>query len=391
MKKFLSSFSAIVLALAIVQVGLFGSAASASTTLDVNSQEVSFETAVFSVSSATGDGTNTVFTTVGSHFLIVGNEVSTQGFANTAFNLTNKIITAVTSNTFTVASTANGSALTGLVTITPRVYPLTSADDQAGNVVRYTTTNTTALQVGTLVVIKNMNSGRFEGKRTITAIDAPNKTFDVSNATTGAATSGGQAVVNYIGENLVVGDVIDYLNVFSSGGTNVNARVEYVGQVNLEGQTGTAGQLEILDEVYGDTPAENKFINSELDFESSTNAASYGEFKVDFYTGTPANRTPITLQNLDLTIYDVDANQYVEVSNYSRYFLASSTVLTTQQVSGKTRFQAPSTGYSGNDSKTIARVSFEFDSVPASITDLERLPTTPTVRLTSLTSVQAGT
>jgi hypothetical protein len=67
--------------------------------------------------SASGNGTNVVFTTSVAHGILQNEIITTSGFTggSTAYNLANKTVTAVTATTFTVTASLSGSATGGTV------------------------------------------------------------------------------------------------------------------------------------------------------------------------------------------------------------------------------------------------------------------------------------
>lgn len=65
------------------------------------------------VTNVVGNGTSVVYTVSGTHNYTVGMTVSITGVNPTAYNLSNQTITAVTSNTFTVANSATGTYVSG--------------------------------------------------------------------------------------------------------------------------------------------------------------------------------------------------------------------------------------------------------------------------------------
>lgn len=66
-----------------------------------------------SIIAATGNGTTTVYTTDAAHYFKVGQVISITGMSTSSFNLKLQIITAITSNTFTVANGTPSGSLSG--------------------------------------------------------------------------------------------------------------------------------------------------------------------------------------------------------------------------------------------------------------------------------------
>lgn len=360
------SFFAIVSSIALTFGALIS--AQANTTVNVNNAPLNFDTAVYEVQSAVLSNNVITFTTQNPHRLIVGTQIVTSGFTPSTFNRAAAIQSVPSETSFTINFNGSNATATGmgLVTVSDKVYSISNAVGDGTNVV-YTSSNHKFF-VGQVVDISgiaaSMSSGDYNlNLVTITAVTS--NTFTVSDASQGTYTSGGTAALmdTDIAVNMVVNDFVDYQAVFVSGGTTVNARVTLMEQRDLEGRSGTPGQVEQLDE-----PRSNKtqhpYLNTDLDFETGL-GDSYAQFQIQFYTGTPSNRTPVTLQNFSASVYDIDGLQYVELSGYTRYFRATNTELEVSATArGTTRFaETDNDGFSGNDSFTKGRVTAEFDSV----------------------------
>ena len=154
---------------------------------------------VAQVLSATATTTSITFTTTYAHTMLVGETVSVAGVAPTGFNVSGQI-TAVTSNTFTVAAkftTVPTYVSGGIVTTTGAlVGAVTGAVGDGTNVV-FATGSTSAMYVGEVVTIKGTQDGTtptpvavYDLTGAVTAIgDATH--FTVASAKTGTWVSGG--------------------------------------------------------------------------------------------------------------------------------------------------------------------------------------------------------
>jgi hypothetical protein len=84
------------------------------TNLSVSDNMIYMNQAVQStITNAVGNGTNVVYTTSANHNYLNGMTVSITGVTPSAYNLSDQTITAVTSNTFTVANAATGTYVSG--------------------------------------------------------------------------------------------------------------------------------------------------------------------------------------------------------------------------------------------------------------------------------------
>ena len=350
----------------------FVSPAQATTTVDVAKAPLHFDTAVFEVESAVLAGNVITFTTKHPHRLDIGTQFVSSGFSPSVFNLVEDISTVPSERTFTVpVNAADVSATTlGLVTVSNKAYTITNIATDGTNAVITTATNH-GLRVGQEVSIRgasfsNMVFGSNLDFTDSSIVSVTANTFTFTAQKQGTYISGGEVRLSRsdLGVNMVVNDFVDYQAVYVSGSATVHARVTMVEQRDLEGRSGTPGQVDELDETRTGVPGQNSFLNTGLDFDTGL-GDSYAQFQIEFYTGTPSNRTPVTLQNVAASVYDIDGLQYVELSGYTRYFRASNTELVVSATPrGTTRFaESNNSGFSGVDSFTKGRVTAEFDSV----------------------------
>lgn len=345
--------------------------AQASTTLDVNNGTLKFDTAIFEVESAVLSGNVITYTTKQPHRLITQTQIVASGFTPSAFNKAAQIASVPTETTFTISHTAADVTATGMgiITVSNKAYSISGVTGDGTNAV-YTTSSNHGYSVGQLVGVQGVTVTGASGSdfnftsAEITAVT--NNTFTIARDSQGTYASGGLVRLGQtdVGVNMRVNDYVDYSAVFVSGGTTVNARVTMTEQTDLEGRSGTPGQVDELDETRTDDPAQNAFLNTGLDFETGL-GDSYAQFTIQFYTGTPSSRTAITLENVSASVYDIDGLQYVELSNYTRYFRSTDTELDVSATArGTTRFaESDNQSFSGNDSFTKGRVTAEFDSV----------------------------
>ena len=169
-----------------------------------------------------------------------------------------------------------------------------------------------------------------------------------------------------IGEGISVGDFIDYYNVITVGGTQVDARVTFTAQLDQESSLGLAdGKIDKLDD-YTSTTADNRHIRTDLTYDSGL-GEGYVEYEVEFFENLATTPSPVELQNFILSIYDIDSYQYVETSEFDRYYLAAGSILSLSSPrQGITRF-AETAGISTSSSDPVAdymksRLTVEFDA-----------------------------
>ena len=172
----------------------------------------------------------------------------------------------------------------------------------------------------------------------------------------------------YIGEDLAPGTSVDYLDLVKVGVQAIDARVTYLGHYGVK--KGTAGVLDKLDEA-SDDGGENRFLRTGIDWDSDEDAEDrYAEFKVEFFKDLATTPIAVTLENLNLSIYDVDNFQTVSLTGADTYLLATETILSVIRVPGTETLLVTSedTGSSGSGGAAISsysqgRVSFGFNEV----------------------------
>lgn len=173
--------------------------------------------------------------------------------------------------------------------------------------------------------------------------------------------------VNDFGLNLTASNhntVLLYSEVISASGSNpaVDAKVTFLNSTGLT-------QIGKFDDATSD-PGENRFINTEIIWAASSQDR-FVEFKVDFLVS--GTNTPITLQNLKLSAYDIDNAQTYSVTNATSYELATQTVIRESRVGLSTldffTSDLSTSGSQGNrgplyrSSFSQGRVTTHFDSV----------------------------
>jgi hypothetical protein len=67
----------------------------------------------YTITNAVGDGSSVVYTTSANHYMVVGQKISVSGITPSGYDCTNLRVTAITSNTFTVAKTDVGAYSSG--------------------------------------------------------------------------------------------------------------------------------------------------------------------------------------------------------------------------------------------------------------------------------------
>ena len=366
-KHKLKRISGLIAAIAVSLSGLIPVQANGG--VDVTNQSGSFQSTFVNILSASRTSNVIAFNTVDPHYFNDGDVVNTSSISPAGFELINAVVTVVDNDTFTVASSGvdESGTVTGdsIVIKTAKRFAITSIVGD-GTDVTVTTSTPHGLTSGARFSIDGSTSDgdSFEVSfGTIVVQTAPSATtFTFASSRVGVG-SGGAVLVNLIGENFTVNDTLYFQAVFLDGGTPINAAVRMVAQADLEGRSGTAGQMESVQEPQAGS-GENNFLNSNIDFVNG-DADSYSELDISFFTGTPGAPVSVTLENLYASVYDIDSSQYAEFSDFTSYFLSTSTELDViAQGSVATRFKdSTNSSKSDPESKTDHRVTVLFDSV----------------------------
>lgn len=166
-----------------------------------------------------------------------------------------------------------------------------------------------------------------------------------------------------IGEDITPTTYVDYLDVVTVNGQRIDARVTYLGHYGVE-ISSTPGLLDKLDDG-SSTSGANRYIRTDARWNTAqVSEDRYAEFKIEFFKNLATTPVAVTLQNLSLSIYDIDNQQFVSLTGFDRYYLSDTGSIITPTVQGSfLKLQASNTNLSGNDSVTLGRASLEFDSI----------------------------
>lgn len=293
--------------------------------------------------------------------------------ATTTFDLGTRVLSvdqkALTSNVATLRTTAAHNFVIG------EKVTVSGVDSTFNGTYEITAVPTTT----TFTYAKNAGDvGQTAVSPTGIAIVSPTLSFNRAVEVRGG-TAGSERLQNLtgndggldIGVNLATGDYVDYYNVVNVSGQQIDARVTFLSEVGSKGNNNVDGLLDELDDETG-TTAENTRISVETLWNVQTER--YVELKIEFYINlaNPNTRTKVTLQKLILSIYDIDNEQFVEISGFNRYYLSSAnTILSANSSSGILRLTSEAKDTSSNTNSdfnfvdsdvTVGRASFDFDS-----------------------------
>jgi hypothetical protein len=166
-----------------------------------------------------------------------------------------------------------------------------------------------------------------------------------------------------IGAEIVAGDYVDYYGLAVVGTRTLDARVTFVSENGLINDVGLDGQLDKLDDYTVSGKTENTRIRMKTDFTETGVEDAFIELKIEFFENLQTSPTSVVLKNVYLSIYDIDRLQFVEISDFDRYYLNNTgSILTEVQTSGILRLQSSVTDTSSGSSFTLGRASFDFDS-----------------------------
>ena len=168
-----------------------------------------------------------------------------------------------------------------------------------------------------------------------------------------------------IGAEIVAGDYVDYYGFAVVGVRTLDARVTFVSENGLINDDGLDGQLDKLDDYTRSGETKNTRIRVDTDFTETGVEDAFIELKIEFFEDLQTSPTSVVLENVYLSIYDIDLLQFVEISDFDRYYLNDTgSILTADPTSGILRIQSSDTSTSSDAGSdiTIGRASFDFDS-----------------------------
>ena len=181
----------------------------------------------------------------------------------------------------------------------------------------------------------------------------------------GSQPDGDGGAVNF-GVAFAVNDYINYYDVASIGGVDIDARLTFTSEVGMESWDGLSnGKIYKVDDATS-SAGENTRIRTDLLFDAES-GDEYAAMTIQFFTNLQDTvggaEVAVNLQNVVMSVYDIDKYQYFEISDPDRYYFGTPTLLTaTDAGSGRTRF-AETAGTSSSSSNMNSRVSVEFDEI----------------------------
>lgn len=151
-------------------------------------------------------------------------------------------------------------------------------------------------------------------------------------------------------DNMEERDFVDYQNVAQGSDVTLNAVVTIS---RLYGQDND--EINSLDRALY---RNNAWISTRQDYNSGTEDR-YVELSLSFYVSGDAARTPVSVSNLGLSIYDIDEYQFFSASGVKTYSLSADTILTARPNRAELRITEDSgTSSSSDNEESRAAVTF---------------------------------
>lgn len=272
----------------------------------------------------------------------------------------------------TSANASSYNANSNSLSFNKSVIAIADINDNSGTIT-ITTATPHRLVVSDVVSISGVNPSAYNlsGKTVLAVVNATK--FEIQDAATGFYVSGGLVEIlqadgvgsdaNTFGRGMAVNQYVDFVNVYTSGGTQINARLTLKRTQDLETNTSIADRS-------SSTAGNNAFALPQINPDAG-NGVSYAEWEIKFFTGLNlSSPTFVTLENFSVSVYDIDDYQFVEFAGWSSYSRASNTILSIaaaevlQNPPGKkARFvETNGQGTSGNASFVQGRVTLQYDS-----------------------------
>lgn len=126
--------------------------------------------------------------------------------------------------------------------------------------------------------------------------------------------------------NPAVGSSYRYSNAATVGSQGIDAIVTLTDK--------TAATITAIDQGTPSQSAPGSNLNTDTDFTGAGNIGGSQTYRIDFVEA--GTNTPITLQNVAVVVWDIDAKQYAQFAGITSYKMDSSSVLTTITNNGST-------------------------------------------------------
>jgi hypothetical protein len=153
-----------------------------------------------------------------------------------------------------------------------------------------------------------------------------------------------------IGEQASVGFSHRYDNVVTLGDVSVDAIVSLVSTTNLDSDDNYSDGVDnLIDYLDNSSSSFPNALRTQIDIASGPETIDIGEAVIRVAFVQAGTRTPLTLQNVIISVKDVDYSQFVEFAAISSYKLTSDTALQVATptsdpslvIAGSTRFFEP--------------------------------------------------
>jgi hypothetical protein len=152
-----------------------------------------------------------------------------------------------------------------------------------------------------------------------------------------------------MGTPLQLGDSIEYQNVVLGGDVTLNASLTATRMLGFAADEYNAADFYAF--------RDNDWIQSGLWFEPG-NRDRYLEYTLVFFVSGDADRTPVSISNLNLSVYDIDNFQFFSATGVDTYSLAGETILRARASGAQLRV-TENNGISSSDGEE-SRVSMIF-------------------------------
>ena len=224
-----------------VQVVTFGPGYAPTATVQPLSLAINAAPNVTSRGGAQETGNTVTIATGNPHTLQVGDTVTVAGVATAAYNGTWTVTAVPSSRSFQYTNPTAGLATSGGGTVTLAAPGAT----ESGNTVTFRTALAHGRSVGDVVTVSGVGVAAYNGTYTITAVPSP-RSFEVTNATAGLASSGGGTITYFspfqvrIGGNdsaVIGGTGLPYTNANIQSA--INAIAGFAGTVTVSGAAST--------------------------------------------------------------------------------------------------------------------------------------------------------
>lgn len=184
-----------------------------------------------------------------------------------------------------------------------------------------------SLKVFAASLVSAVILGSSQGVAWASTVDVNYAELDFNADTTAYNTKSPQDTA--VGNKAPLNTSLNYREVFKSGTTVINAKVTVIAVVNLDSDDNNSNGTDLLVDNVDDDSSSGLDLDLNIDVFGSgvvytaPDPGGYVDLKIEFFIGDDDFSTPVTLENVALSVTDIDSRQYVRMNLPSSYALST--------------------------------------------------------------------